>query len=291
MLGTCRLCGSYAKLEKSHFRPKFIGKWLKKTSITGFRREAFGHPRISRRVQDLPKAYWLCGGCEDRFSTWETKFASQIFYPFVDEGESTAMYGEWLSKFCVSLSWRTLTYIRSINAPIDPSDEHLLDLAEQHWTEYLLGKGNSLGEYEQHLFPLDVISSSSVALPPNFNRYTFRVSGSAVVGNSDWLLAYTKLPKFIILGLIDSQKGMREEMKSSLIGESGRLSPRNYAFPTDFHTYLINEMNDLLEAEVNIPQEEFDKHISKNPSRAAASNQFQAFLHDHRQFGDAVFRK
>ena len=290
MHGTCRLCGNHTKLEKSHFRPKFIGKWLKRTSITGYRQEAFGHPRISRRVQDLPKDYWLCGNCERRFSKWEVKFANRIFYPFVDKGESTATYGEWLSRFCASLSWRTLTYIRSINVPKDESDEHLMDLAEQRWTDYLLGKEDCPGEYEQHLIPLDVLSSSTVGLPSSFHRYVFRVSGSAVVGTTDWLLAYTKLPKFIVFGLIDSPTTMREEMKPSLIAQSDKISPRNYVFPTDFHEYLIGELKDFLLAQHNIPQAEFDKHIMKDPEKAYSSNQFQAFLHDLDQFGEEALR-
>ena len=296
MHGTCKLCRRHTKLENSHFRPRFIARWMKKTSITGYIRESLGDPRVNKRVQDLPKDYWLCGDCEDRFSAWEGKFASKIFYPFVDHGESTAYCGEWLLKFCVSLSWRTLTYIRKSGASKDDSDEPLLDLAERRWADYLLGKTDSLAEYEQHLIPIDVSSSRTLAsgmvkVPSNFNRYMFRASVSSVAGNSDWLLAYTKLPKFIILGLIDSQTSMREAMKPSLIGEAGKLSSRSYVFPTDFHTYLMNKMNDLLEAGINIPQEEFDKHISKNPSRAAASNQFQAFLQDYRQFGDVVFKE
>jgi hypothetical protein len=39
MRGICKLCKKEAKLEESHFIPKFIGKWVKKTSITGYLRE------------------------------------------------------------------------------------------------------------------------------------------------------------------------------------------------------------------------------------------------------------
>lgn len=34
MNGICKLCKTPSVLEKSHFIPKVIGKWLKKTSIT-----------------------------------------------------------------------------------------------------------------------------------------------------------------------------------------------------------------------------------------------------------------
>ncbi len=65
MHGICKLCKQEADLEISHFIPKFIGKWVKKTSITGFLREKNS---INKRAQDLAKDYWLCGECEDLLS-------------------------------------------------------------------------------------------------------------------------------------------------------------------------------------------------------------------------------
>lgn len=293
MHGTCKLCGSYAKLEKSHIRPKFIAKWMKKTSITGYIRRSLGHPRVNKRVQDFPKDYWLCGDCEDRFSVWEGKFASNIFYPFVDRGESTAHYGEWLRKFCASLSWRTLTHVRSMNVSgwEEGSGERSMDLAEEHLARYLLGEIDDLGHYEQHLFHLGALSSSTAELPSNFNRYMLRASAEDIVGNPDWLLIYTKLPTLIILGLVKAQDDLRQEMRPSLIAKSGTISPREYTFPTGFYEYLEAEMNSILEAQVNIPQEEFDRHIAKDPEKAYSSKQFEAFLQDLGHFGDVVFKR
>ena len=37
-LGTCALCGQQKDLRKSHIVPRFVGKWLKSTSATGFLR-------------------------------------------------------------------------------------------------------------------------------------------------------------------------------------------------------------------------------------------------------------
>lgn len=118
MQGPCKLCGNHSQLEESHFIPKFIGKWIKKTSITSFLRNL---DDMSKRVQDTAKEYWLCGDCEDLFSGWETKFANEIFFPFVDKGASVANYGQWMSKFCASISWRTLTYTRSTKLNEDNS--------------------------------------------------------------------------------------------------------------------------------------------------------------------------
>src|SRR5712672_3294772 len=95
--GTCKLCSKSSSLEMSHFIPRFVGKWIKKTSITGFIRE---HNNPSKREQDTAKEHWLCRDCENRFSEWETAFANNVFFPFVDSGQSVATYGDWMSRFC-----------------------------------------------------------------------------------------------------------------------------------------------------------------------------------------------
>ncbi len=62
--GICRLCKIEAELKLSHFIPKFVGKWVKETSATGYIR--FNHS-INKRAQDIVKDYWLCGVCEQLF--------------------------------------------------------------------------------------------------------------------------------------------------------------------------------------------------------------------------------
>ena len=294
MQGTCKLCRSYGELEKSHFIPKFVVRWLKKTSITGYIREA-SEPQ--RRIQDLPKDYWLCGGCEDRFSAWEAEFAKRVFYPFVDEGESVAAYDEWMLNFCASISWRTLTYMRSRNTRQDKLVKYgkELDLAERHMAEFLLGRTGEIGQYEQHLIPWEAIASTTIhSLPPNFNRYLLRTPAASIVWNANDLLTFTKLPHFMILGFIQIEGDVREKMEPSKITSSGMVSPRDYWLPGGFDGYLFGQAKKVSEAYNRIPKEhlkKFDDYIAKNPDKAANSKLFEALLHDHRQFGDAVFRK
>lgn len=121
MQGTCKLCRTETTLKESHFIPKFVGKWVKRTGVTGYLREK---NEVHRRAQDITKEYWLCGDCERMFSGLEGSFANKVFYPFVDNGESVANYNDWMVKFCTSLSWRTLTYIKSINADEQKPQEY-----------------------------------------------------------------------------------------------------------------------------------------------------------------------
>ena len=73
--GICRLCQKNAQLKMSHFIPKFVGEWVKKTSITGYIRDS---NEVHKRAQDIAKEYWLCAECEGLFSDWEGSFAKEI---------------------------------------------------------------------------------------------------------------------------------------------------------------------------------------------------------------------
>ncbi len=143
---------------------------MKKTGITGYIRES---NEVHKRAQDIAKEYWLCGDCEALFSQWEREFANKVFYPFADKGNSVASYGE------------------------RKSDEYhkSLDGAERHLQRFLLGEESNLNQYEQHVFPLERIESTTESgLPPNINRYFLRTMAMDIVGNSTDLYVYTKLP-------------------------------------------------------------------------------------------------
>lgn len=292
MIGTCRLCGQQTKLKESHFIPKFVGKWLKKTSITGFFRE---HNELEKRVQDTAKEYWLCGQCEGLLSNWEREFANRIFYPFADQGHSTASYGPWFAKFCASLSWRTLTFIRHKNPDRDKPDEYYkqLDAAQDHLRKFILGETENLEQYEQHVFHLQEIESTdSNELPTGINRYFLRGMAMDVVGNSTDLYIYTKIPSFIILGVVKA-KQLNKLRASRVALKEGKLSPRAYRWPDGFHSYVFEKAEEMILAHQKIPEKDlkkFEDFIADNPEKAANSKQFKALMHDYQRFGAKIFR-
>jgi hypothetical protein len=290
--GPCKLCKSETQLKESHFIPKFVGKWVKKTGITGYIRDK---NMVHKRAQDIAKEYWLCGDCEGLFSNWEREFANKVFYPFVDNDQSVAYYGEWMSKFCASLSWRTLTYMRSKNNKEEKSDDYnnSLDMAEQHLEKFLLGSESNLYQYEQHVYPLERIESTTQSgLPPNINRYFLRTMAMDIIGNSTDLYIYTKMPSFIILGMVKAKEP--KKMRSSRIAlKSGKLSPRKYWWPDGFINYIVDKAEEVTTAYNQIPEkhrDSFDEFVRKNPEKVANSKLIEAFLHDYEQFGDKVFR-
>jgi len=292
MQGICKLCKTNGTLKESHFIPKFIGKWVKQTSITGYIRDK---NQIHKRAQDIAKEYWLCGSCESLFSGWEREFANKVFYPFVDKDVSVAAYDDWMPKFCASLSWRTLSYIRSKNNRNERSPEYNehCDLAEEHLGKYLLGTESNLHQYEQHVFPLEPISSTTeTGLPTNINRYFLRTMAMDIIGNKNDIYIYTKLPCFIILGIIKA-KAPRKMRSSRISLSSNKISPRDYYFPDGFINYLVDKANEIADIQEKIPEkhkEKFSEHMKKHPEKTVNSKLFKAFEHDYNQFGNNVFK-
>lgn len=286
------MCNVESDLQVSHFIPKFVGRWVKKTSITGYIRE---HNDVSKRAQDIAKEHWLCSKCEGMFSTWEKAFADQIFYPFVEGGNSIASYDSWMSKFCASLSWRTLTYIRSKNNRDDKDDQYNLavDLAEKHLSEFLLGVRDNLNQYEQHLYPLEKIESTTAGgMPTNINRYILRTMAMDIVGNARNIFIYTKLPSFLLLGIVRCDELSR--MRSSRIALArSKISPRDYYWPTGLYEYIAGKARESADAHDRMPERDHKKieeFVKNNPDKVLSSKLFEAWQSDYERFGDDVFR-
>ncbi|GLX90628.1 hypothetical protein Pfra02_31960 [Pseudomonas fragi] len=289
--GICRLCKKNSDLKLSHFIPKFVGKWVKDTSATGYIRL---NQSINKRAQDIIKEYWLCECCEQLFSSWEREFANRIFYPFMDEGKSEARYGAWLPKFCASISWRTLTYVRSENSSRSEEVTRALDTAERALASYLLGESNTLGEYEQHLFPLEGMTDTSVAgLPSNLNRYFLRTMQMDLLESDSSSIIYTKMPGFMLMGLAGHREANR--MRSSRVAMGGgKISPRTYHWPTGFAEYMFDNVRSIEATYLSMNQTQKDKitkAVLDNPERFKASQTFKAFQHDLAMFGKSAFSK
>lgn len=158
-------------LEESHIVPKFVYRWLRKSSASWYLRFT-ANP--NKRVQDGTKYYLLCSECEDRLEKWETRFSKSVFYPYLQDFWFHGSYGDWLIKFSVSITWRALSYIRETQG-IEYFSEDLgahADSADQTWREFMLGEAPHPGKFEQHLVLLDAIESHTTpGLPATMNRY------------------------------------------------------------------------------------------------------------------------
>ena len=157
MTEICKLCNNYSKLVQSHIIPKFVFKWLKETSATGYLR--FGQ-NLNRRGQDGFKQNLLCRDCEDLFNNWETDFASKLFYPLVKGEESSFEYGSWFLRFVVSLSWRSLILCKNrglSHSHFSEVQKQESELALEMWRKFLLGDIKDLDRFQQHVIPIGIV--------------------------------------------------------------------------------------------------------------------------------------
>ena len=198
MQGTCKLCQEEANLELSHILPKFIYKWINKTSATGKMR-GLGNP--NKTEQDGFKSYLLCGKCEDKFSKYETWFANNFFHPSIKEVKVSYSYNENLFKFAASIFWRCI---------ITNMDRDVYD--ETKFKSALLSCEDELRNFlntDQYPVNFDsiYIGITSYNLNPQkeqarANFYYTRSTDSQIVFSDHKMYYYCVIPHFLFVGKI-----------------------------------------------------------------------------------------
>jgi|SRR5581483_7633832 len=291
MEGLCRLCNRSAILQHSHILPAFVFRWLKQD---GFIRHS---AQIDKRVQDGAKEYWLCSDCEGLFNGWETQFANKIFNPISYDGKlPTISYGEWLLKFCASVSWRSLLYTRE-QAKFTYFSERqlaLVDKALDTWASFLRAELPHPAEFQQHLIPFGAIDASNVIdFPPNIHRYLLRAVEINAGSGGETAFIFSKLGRLGILGFIDLRRpehwvGTRIKLRG------GMIRPTRFVLPIQFGRYLADRAQrtwDALEQLSDFQVQKIDATVRKNIDRYANSQLFEATQKDVALFGNAAFRK
>lgn len=174
----CALCGQTRELELSHIVPKFVIRYLKKTSLGAIRNKE----NINKVVQDGEKHYLLCGDCEDLFSIYETKFANKFFYPYMKDNVKEFSYDSDLYYFLISVSWRSL-YLDILDF-VEHSEEVGIDLQilncliekERGMRDYLLKIQPNVNGIENHILFFEDIKSISNELVSTRPHTTFHRS-------------------------------------------------------------------------------------------------------------------
>jgi hypothetical protein len=291
--GTCAFCGEHKLLRESHILPAFIFRWLRNRS------GAVGHLRHTdnpnRRVQDGIKLPWLCNDCEGQFNRYETAFATKVFHPW-HSGIYRIGYGDWLLKFCVSISWRVLKFARGRNKHANYTNEQLLlmDEAEECWRAFLKEEVPHPANFEQHILIFDTIESTSVTdLPTNFNSFMTGGVTLDIVGSKNSLMTFAKLGRFIIFGMIQKGNGPWEGTKVHV--RQGLLKPGKVSFPAGVLDLFREKSQHAANAFANISsvqRRKINENILDNIDAFAGSDQFAAIMADALMFGeDAVLWK
>jgi hypothetical protein len=202
---TCALCCKRAPLLNSHIIPAFVFRW---------QIESGGHIRSSDapnlRVQDGLKVPMLCAECEGEFSKYENAFATRLFYPLDNDIAQVIPYGEWMLRFCVSVSWRILHHEREIDGLRGLAPAQLASAARalDWWSDFLQGRKPHPGKYEQHLLRFQPIRQRfHSGLPTNANRYFLRVTDVTIGFADSTVFTYAKLGPVAILGFVEAPAG------------------------------------------------------------------------------------
>ncbi len=291
MNGYCRLCKQEKELVESHIIPNFVYRWLKESSVTGHFR--FGET-INRRVQDGTKAYLLCGDCEQLFGAWENTFAKEIFVP-LHEGGATKVYGPWLLKFSVSISWRILTYFKEC-LDLNHFSEDLLrsvDNALNVWQEFLLGKRLHPDKCEQHILPFRgfISDRSDPDLPSNFNRYVSRSVDIDAACSKTHAYVYAKMCRILLVGFIEMSH--RERWRDTKIHvKKGTLEKQHYRIPMVIRDFMYYKAQRLQEIQRTMSGRQWNKvgqDYRKNLNKFQNSEMFNAITQDFILFGEDAF--
>ncbi len=229
MIATCSLCLQKKELQASHVVPRFVGKYLKSTSATGF----MTGTRAEERVQDFPTLPLLCPECEQRFSKLEAYFANEIFFPFHEKNVRDFQYDARLQAFVVSLSWRTLKATYEDMSQEAPDLLSFVDEAESKWRQFLLGEKSDVEPYENHVVFLGSKIPGQVL--PKFEWYAGRTVDATLAGN-DVVFAFTKFPSMIFVSSIHPTR--LKGWKGTLLKNEGRISTDQMVEDTEFWNFL-----------------------------------------------------
>lgn len=273
----CKLCSQNRVLRKSHIIPKFIIRWLKDTSATGYLRQAV---RPNLRKQDLPTQVLLCDECKTRFSRWETQFSQSIFIPYWD-GETEFLYDDWLLKFAVSLIWRAGIVQLEDFRRYKPNLVHHLEHALAVWKEYLLDRALSPKPYAHHLLFMDFVESvEGITLPKGFHWYTMRAVDTTILASSKEVYGYVKLPAMVFFtGIFPNRPS---GWKNTLLRTRGKISTSNQMVSHntfgEFYLDRVQRSERLATTISPRQQEKISVTIKRDPERSVQSHSFQIFL-------------
>lgn len=282
--GVCALCREEKELELSHTIPKFSIRRLKKTSFGNIR--CVENP--NRVVQDSEKEYLLCSDCEDRFSTVETKFANKIFHPYLNGDEKVFEYSNWLSKFIVSISWRSLyldilNWVRSGDLDINSLD--ILIKSENIMRDYLLGKRDNIGSIENHIFFYDDVVSANkeiAELQPNSSFHRSQVSYTSCYSSAQTYATISNLMGICIISLY--KKGKEEKWENTEINlEIGKIKAENQYITSvigDDFTEILKDINESKKRLSGVQQDKINDKINRDKEGFKESKFSEEYLKD-----------
>ncbi|MGX0902481.1 hypothetical protein ACSSV8_001045 [Roseovarius sp. MBR-79] len=293
MRGDCGLCGVPGELQRSHIIPKFVFRWQKKTSPTGYLRTG---QTIDRRQQDGFTQEMLCKKCEGDLSVFENRFKASIFDNAVQKKPSKFTYDQWLSKFALSVVWRATQMDQfggTVGSQLDDRSKALLDNAIAHWRNQLLGNESSYGRFPIHIFEhWQLHDANHEDLPGIWNRYLNRHSVIRLIKNdpTELFVVYVKMGPVAIFGHISKPK---KRWRGTRINTAkGIYDSTDVRLPEDIFYLYMYEAQDHHELISSVSEKQQDiiyDTMTSDIERAKDSDSWRDVLADVSRFNKNAF--
>lgn len=208
------------------------------------------------------------------------------------DGATKTPYGDWMLKFCVSVSWRTLLFTkgRNPNNHYAEHEEARIEQCEVTWREFLLGNRPHPGPFEQHFLIGDIAERASIPdLPTNFSRFMVGSIMMDIVGSARSSYTWSKLGQFQIFGTIDHGpnrwEGTKIHVKEGVLAAGKFVIPsgvidlwkQKAAIQADAHRRISDAQHKKIEA---LTLADLDK--------LKGSRTFRAMQADAEMFGEGV---
>lgn len=146
-------------------------------------------------------------------------------------------------------------------------------------------------QFRQYIYPLDQIAAASGEFAPNINRYLMRAIDMDLCESRSSTFVYSKLGRFIILGVI-SQSDAASWQGGKIHASEGAVESRRYVMPVGFGSYLNSRAKKIDEALASISDRQYQKvqdGIKANAHNFVKSDSFVAMQADIEMFGDDAF--
>jgi len=244
-----------------------------------------GGQNVNRRVQNAFKEKLLCRDCEARLNNWETDFANRLFCPRVNKKQSPLEYGAWFLNFVVSLSWRSLLCCKRIGLSqcnFTDRQKRESDLALDVWRRFLLGEIEHVGQYQQHVIPVDIVFHDAVShVPSHINQYYLRCADIEPVANPSQALILVKIPYFIFFGAV--QHDERDWINTTVQTPKGVMGSSRCVVPESFAGYIVDRarsVGDIFQGISQRQRSRIEHSIQSDPNRVAQSETLRAVRAD-----------
>lgn len=236
----------------------------------------------------------MCLDCEWLFGKWETQFANEIFHPLSKKNSYKFYYSEYFLKFCVSISWRVLSYLieKESFCKVQIKHKNECELFLEKTRKFLLGELENPGKYQQHVILLDTVDSHSVIdMPTNINRYFLRNIELDLPCSENDCYVFTKLPYMVIFGHVcNPSKKNWNNTKINL--KKGVIGGKDFTIPGNLYEFILDKADDSRNIENEISEKQKKKiheDWNNNNDKVKKSETYKALNADIRLFGNRAY--